>query len=496
MTVRLLSLLLLAPAGCAGAGTRAAGQPPPNVLLIVADDQGTADLGCAGLAADVETPSLDRLAARGVRFTQAYAASPICNPSRAAILTGGYPQRFGTFWYGGMGIHDPRFVTIAEVLAAHGYRNGYVGKFHTGGNVHVPGNRNFPLEHGFHTLFGFGGGRKHYLLHRAEEEVRFQAVKSEHEREGQSLQKGPMWVDGELRDQEGFSTELFGERARAFVRENRDRPFFLVLSFNAVHNFTHQLPPEYLREHGLEGWRDWDPSVEEYYDWYRQGRLPNLPEGRAHYLGQLHFLDREVGRVLDVLEETELSRNTIVIYVGDNGGSTPIYANNSPLRGSKYTLYEGGIRVPLIVSWPGRFEHGVVRDNVVSAMDLFPTVCRAAGARVPEHVDGVDLGPLLTGSRPDLHHETLIWDTGHEAAVRRGRWKWRTAASNRHAEYEMVELEVGEFLHDLGRDPGETTNLSALRPDLVEELRTVHRDWRAALGGPESQTAGLSRKRE
>jgi arylsulfatase A-like enzyme len=478
----LLCLFFLA--ACASLAPSPAPGGPPNVVLVIADDHGYADLGCAGLAGDVETPSLDRLAASGVRFTQAYAASPICNPSRAALLTGCYPQRFGTFWYGGKGIHDPRFVTLAEVLAGCGYRNAFVGKFHYGGDVHFPGNRNFPLEHGFHELYGFSGGRKHYLVHRAAEEARFHAVKAEHDREGQSLRMGSFWIDGEEVDQEGFSTELLGERAREFLRENRERPFFFVLSFNAVHNFTHQLPEAFLRERGLRGGRDWDPAREEYLDWYRQGRRPNEPEGRAHYLGQLHYLDREVGRVLDALEETGLSRRTIVIYVGDNGGETPNYADNGPLRGGKYTLYEGGIRVPLLVSWPGRFPPGVVRENVVSAMDLFPTIARAAGAQVPPHLDGIDLGPLLRGEDPDLGHETLVWDTGPEAAVRKGPWKWRTASSDDHATYEGVELEVGEFLADLERDPGETTNLAGERPEVVEELRAIHGAWRSKLDEP------------
>ncbi len=448
----------------------------PNILLIVGDDQGHADMSCTGLAPDVKTPNLDALAKRGVRFTQAYAASPICSASRAALITGSYQQRFGNYWYGGPGIDQPRFTTIPELLEKQGYATGYVGKFHYGRD-HGPDHRNFPLNHGFGSFYGFSGGRKHYLRHEAEAEAKFMAVKKAYKRGGQSLQQGPMWDGVERKDAQGLSTELFGERARAFIRENKERPFFLQLAFNAVHNFTHQLPKEYMEKHGIEGHHDWDPAKEEYYDWYQQGRYPNNPEGRAQYLGQLHYLDKEIGRVLETLDDTARARDTLVIYIGDNGGSTPIYANNTPLRGSKYTLYEGGIRVPMIVSWPARFEQGVVRDNVVSAMDVLPTVCRAAGAAAPGHIDGMDLTALLNGEDPALHHETLVWDTKKETAVRQGDWKLKTATDKSSADHEMVELELGEFLYNLKEDPGEENDVAGEYPEVFQRLKAVHARW-------------------
>ncbi|HEX9793051.1 MAG TPA: sulfatase-like hydrolase/transferase [Planctomycetota bacterium] len=472
----LLASLLAACGGEASIEDR-----PPNVLLIVADDQGFADLGAAGLAADVATPALDALAARGVRFTQAYASSPICNPSRAGLMTGVHQQRFGCFWYGGEGLRDARFPTIAETLREHGYVTGYVGKFHYG-SEDLPGKRSFPLEHGFDSLYGFAGGRKHYLVHSAAAEDAWQAVRQAHARRGQSLQQGPFWVDDRQEDQPGFSTELLGARAREFLAANADEAFFLTLAFNAVHNFTHQLPQEYLDEHGLAGYRDWDPATEEYYDWYRAGRKPNNPEGRAQYLGQLHYLDREVGRVLAALDELGLAERTLVIYVGDNGGSTPIYADNGPLRGGKYTLYEGGIRVPLIVAWPGRIQAGTVRDEMVSALDLYPTICTAAGATAPQHLEGFDLRPLLRGGDEAWPARTLFWDTGKETAVRSGNWKLRTAMDKSHADYEMVELELGTFLYDLQADPGESTDLSAAEPERLAELLATQRAWKASVG--------------
>lgn len=451
----------------------------PNVVLIVADDQGYADLSCTGLADDVRTPNLDRLARRGSRFMEAYATSPICNASRAGLITGTYQARQGVFWYGGPGIHQADFPTIAEVLGKAGYATGYVGKFHYGGGKsHAPSSRNFPLNHGFDFFYGFAGGRKHYLIHNAEAEELFLQVQIEQARNGPSLQQGAMWLGKKKVDQEGFSTELFGSRAHGFIEKNRERPFFLQLSFNAVHNFTHQLPEEYLRAHGMKGFRDWDAASEDYADWYRAGRKPNNPEGRAYYLGQLEYLDTEVGRVLDHLSQLQLEENTLVIYIGDNGGSTPIYADNGPLRGSKYTLYEGGIRVPLVISWPGHLAEGRVHYNVVSAMDVLPTICSVARVAPPEHLDGINLRQLLTGEELSLHHETLVWDTGHETAVRHGKWKLKTAKSRQHADNQMVDLELGEFLYDLEADPGETLDVAAKHPEMFARLKAMHKSWR------------------
>lgn len=464
---------------------------PPNILLIISDDQGYADIGAAGLAGDVFTPNIDRIAETGIRFTQAYATSPICNASRAGLITGVYQQRFGTYWYGGRGIHQERYPTLAEKLREAGYATGYVGKFHYGNlSYHGPDNRNFPLNHGYDFLFGNGTPRKHYLIHNREAEKDFQELKQRYNRSGQSLRQGPMWINREERDVEGFSTEIYAAQASQFIMSHLEKPFFLTLSFNAVHNFTHQLPEEYLRENGLKGYHDWNPAREDYYEWYQQGRSPNNPEGRAHYLGQLYYLDREVGKVLDLLEQQGLKRDTVVVYLSDNGGSTPIYADNSPLRGSKYTLYEGGIRIPFLISRPGHTPAGKVEDRVVSALDLYPTLCSLAGIDAPGHLDGTDLSDIIVpappedisgeGEQPDdsAVQRLLVWDTGRETAVRLGDWKLKTASNDEHARYEMVELELGEFLYNLAEDPGEKENLAEDHPEILESLKQEYRSWK------------------
>jgi arylsulfatase B len=453
----------------------------PNILLIVGDDHGYADMSCTGLAEDVQTPNMDTLAESGVRFRQAYATSPICSPSRAGLITGCYHERWGTWWYGGPGLHDPKYKTIAELLREKGYATGYVGKVHYGAHDSDTTHRSFPRNHGFDYYFGHTSARKHYLIHQQAKEDEFQKVKKEYDRKGQSLRQQPLWENFDTVNINAYTTEIFGDKARDFIHDQKEKPFFLQLSFNAVHNFTHQLPQEYLAEKNLSGYHDWDPKTEEYYDWYKLGRKPNNPEGREHYLGQLYYLDKEVGKVLDHLSDLGLAENTLVIYIGDNGGSTPIYANNAPLRGSKYLLYEGGIRVPMILSYPGNFEQNRVRDNVVSAMDVLPTICSVADIDTPDYVDGLDLSSLLRSENTDTHHDTLIWDTGQEIAVRSSKWKLHIALKDHHAKYEMVDLELGEFLYDLENDPGEANNLKEKHPEVFLSLKKLHQDWKQSV---------------
>mgnify|MGYP000605862889 CR=1 FL=1 len=460
----------------------------PNILLIVGDDHGYADMGVTGYANDVKTPNLDALASSGLRFTQAYATSPICNTSRAGLITGSYTQRFGGYWYGGDGLKNSAFVTLPEQLKNNGYNTGYIGKWHYGSDLSAS-HRNFPLRHGFDSLYGFSGGRKHYLIHNADAEAKYKARvkkvtktnKKAGKGFGQGLANGPVWINEELVDQEGFSTELIGEQATKFLtghkKQSTDQPFFLQVSFNAIHNFTHQLPQKYLDDMGLKGIHDWQPEVESYADWYKNGRYPNNPEGRAYYLGQLSYLDKEIGHIMAALKKQGLAENTLVIYIGDNGGSTPIYADNGPLRGSKYTLYEGGIRVPMIVHWPDKYPQAKVIENVVSAMDLYPTILQATGIKAPSTIDGLDLSPLLNGQAPQLSHELLFWDTGHEVAVRDGKWKYHWAKDDIYAVKQHVELDLGEFLYNLEKDPGESINLATKHPEIVNRLKAKYQQW-------------------
>jgi arylsulfatase A-like enzyme len=455
----------------------------PNIILIVVDDLGYADMSCTGLSYDVRTPNIDRLARSGIRFTQAYATSPICSPSRAAIITGCYQQRWGTYWYGGPGLHDERYPTIAEILKEDGYVTGYIGKVHYGSHDADTSHRSFPLNHGFDYFLGHTSARKHYFNHMQAIEDSFNLLRQVYDRKGQSLRQQPLWHNFDKAETIEFTTTMFGNQAMDFIETYRHKKFFLQLSFNAVHNFTHQLPETYLQSKGLKGYHDWDPSKEEYYEWYRAGRKPYNPEGREHYLGQLYYLDRAIGEVLDYVKSQGLQRRTLIIFISDNGGSTPIYARNYPLRGSKYVLYEGGIRVPMIISYPGEYPEGRVSDNLVSALDILPTVVSEANCQVPGHIDGIDLGPLLLGEDPRLQHKALFWDTRQETAARTGIYKLRTASDDANAKYEMVELELGEFLYDLEQDIGERVNLKDSLPQTYRDLEREFNNWRVRVNG-------------
>jgi arylsulfatase B len=450
----------------------------PNIILIVADDLGYADIGCAKLANDVFTPNIDRIAYSGVRFTQAYDNSPICNQSRIGIITGVYPQRLGSYWYSADGLHDSKYKTIPELLKQKDYHSGYVGKVHYGDYDSDTSNRSFPLNHGFDYYFGHTSARKHYMNHKKEIEDAFIETKEKYMRKGQTLRQGSLWENKNPVDTIAFFTKLVGEKSRKFINKNKDNKFFLQIAFNAAHNFTHQLPQEYLDKFKLKGYHDWNPAVEEYYEWYVKGRYPNNEEGRAHYLGQLHYMDQEIGKLLDMLEEKNLRENTLIFFISDNGGSTPIYADNTPLRGSKYLLYEGGIRTQLLVSYPRKYEKGRVYKNMVSAMDILPSICEEVKIKIPNYVDGISLSPLLQGINENIQHDYLFWDTGHEIAVRKGNWKLRKSFNDKEAKYEMVELELGEFLNNLDIDVEERVNLIYKEVKIEKELNELYKKWK------------------
>ena len=481
--ILLLSLIICQ--GCNMLSNKETQSPiPPNVLLIIADDHGYADL--SGRATDVNTPNLDRLTESGIHFKNAYATSPICSPSRVGLMTGTYHQRQDVFWYGGNGLSNPEIPTIAELLLDKGYSTGYFGKFHYGSKDTDINHRSFPLNHGFQKLFGCNGGRKHYLIHNNEKEAAFQEAMKKAEKPKQSLKMEGFWVQNERKNMEGFATELISKRGIEFMKQQieSDQPYFATVSFNAVHNFTHQLPEEYLKANNLKGYHDWNPEKESYYEWYVKGRKPNNPEGRAHYLGQLYYLDKEIGHLLDFLEQEEQLEHTLIIYIGDNGGSTQIYANNSPFQGGKYTMYEGGLRVPLIVSWKGKIKENRVVDNLVSAMDVLPTICEITTTPLPELTDGISLLPILDGSDPKLEHESLVWWGGEQAAIRLGNWKYRWANNSdnsfakQSSTYEGVDLALGTFLHNLQEDIGEQQNLYQTERKQVQVLQEKLESWK------------------
>ncbi len=431
---RTLLATLLALAACSAPAeppAGLAGEPPerrPNILLIVADDLGYGDLGVYG-SRTIATPHLDRLAREGMRFTSFYANGPTCAPTRVALLTGRYPQRFGL--YGRLRVDStwglpPDAPTLPQLLSSAGYETVHVGKWHVG---HAEETFR-PLARGFDRFFGF------LHAHHLPKTYRDPRL---------SRGDGP----GEVRP--GHLTDLLAEETETFLRRRggAGAPFFLNLWTFSPHKPL-EPPPRWAARH--------DDTV------------------AGRYAAQVAALDENVGRLLAVLDDTGLAADTVVVFLSDNGGARDTHGGrNGPFRGAKNQLSEGGIRVPMIVRWPGRVAAGVVSDGLVASFDLLPTIAELAGADltgVP--IDGRSLAALLGGGADDFDGP-LFWDDVHAGerrfAVRRGHFKLRSEKGR-------------TTLYDVEADPGETADLAVAHPEIVAELTAAHRVWRARLPPP------------
>jgi arylsulfatase A-like enzyme len=438
-TVLSWSILLAAFAG----GPAAVGSEPralkPNILVILADDLGYGDIGVHS-GRDLPTPNIDALGARGVRCTDGYVSSPYCSPSRAGFLTGRYQTRFGHEFNPHEG--DPKKLglpldqrTIANRLRGAGYATGLIGKWHQGFSPAF-----HPQSRGFDEYFGFLVAGHNYLLHQ-DADGRFGPVHAH-----------DMIYRGHDRQKlDGYTTDLFTDEALAFMDRHRSQPWFLYLAYNAVHT-----PLEVLEKYGA--------------------RVPAAitePDRRG-YLSLLAGLDASVGRLTAHLREKGHDNDTLIFFFSDNGGSgrKPFLAYNaavnSPLRGDKGQTLEGGIRVPFLVSWPGKLPAGKTYSRPVSALDILPTACAVAGLTSDTGLDGVNLLPHLTADNASAPHEVLYWRFGPQKAIRLGRWKlvdWRDFEAKRNS---------GWQLYDLENDISEKVNLAASHPQLVAKLSS---DW-------------------
>ncbi|GAA1737564.1 sulfatase family protein [Brachybacterium phenoliresistens] len=475
----------------------------PDILLIVSDDHGYADLSLRG-SPDARTPHLDRLAASGTIFENGYVSAPICSPSRAGLIAGAHQQRWGAHWFDTSAFPPASRPVLPEILGAAGYRTGYFGKVHYG--PEGPGDRACPDRHGFdRSLYGLAGqsfGRLHYLHHSSEAVAEYGEAAAVH-----GVQ--PLYEDGrETSCARHLTTEL-AQRAIDFMGEGADaddadagdagagegaagprQPFFCMVAFNAVHNFAWQLPQDELEARSLPAHDDFDPETARYLDWYDGAISPHLVHGRAYYLAQLEIMDREIGRMLDHLEATGRRESTLVVYLTDNGGSTCNYGSNLPLEGTKYSLFEGGIRVPYIVSWPGTVPAGRTAQGLVSSLDLLPTFAAAASAPLPEGLvlDGRDLRPAWEDPGPEAGHPALFFDTGFQSAVRTPRWKLRRvdpdAPQRAHLlEVEHTDIGAGTTLVPIGEscDESAAADASARHPEVLAELHALHEAWRAEM---------------
>ncbi len=476
----------------------------PNILIIVADDLGYADLSFLSQSpADVHTPAIDSLAAQGTYFSNAYATSPICSPSRCGLITGRYQQRWGNYWFGDGGL-PPTELTLPQALAPSGYLSKKIGKTHLNG-----GPVEHPLDHGFDESIGFMFHTWDYIR-LSEKDV--EAYRKKGVKDFGCQVVGPLirGRDQKVSYENGFSTEIFTDEAIELIRRDRNgRPFYIELEYNAVHAPIYVVPQHYAQKVGVEfipfdrnaqQWQFpyWEPTREPHTVFHEKWGLLGevIPDGRKRYIAQLMALDDNIGRLLETLDQTDQRNDTLVVFLSDNGGTINTYSNNTPLRGWKYMYGEGGVRIPIIVSYPKRLPINHTSEALVSAMDIFPTVLELADIDIPANVDGLSLIPLLKG-RLTQQHDHLVWSYGRNDSwtVRKGPWKLAHNIGWRHSNYKIVE-EVcvrdeneivypgGILLFDLEQDISEQKNLADQYPEVVRELTGLYEKWEAQMSPP------------
>ncbi|MBN1902748.1 sulfatase-like hydrolase/transferase [Candidatus Sumerlaeota bacterium] len=399
-------------------------QRKPNIIVILSDDHGYSSVGCQGLS-DIPTPNIDSIARNGIRFTNGYVTCPICSPSRAGLLTGRYQQRFGHEDNPGpIPVCSPNFglptdeKTMADYLKEEGYATGMVGKWHLGHRPEL-----HPQNRGFDEFFGFLHGAHSYLDPGLDS-------------------RDPIVRGNEKVDEKEYLTDAFAREAASFIERHKNETFFLYLPFNAIHSPDEA--PERL-----------------------EGKFTEIEHpARRTWAKMLTALDEGVGRLLTKVREEGLEDNTLIFFLGDNGGY-PVGGidSNIPLRGRKADTFEGGIRVPFMVQWKGRLDSGKVYENPVISLDILPTSLAAAGGDINPVVEGVNLLPYLKGENPGNPHDSLFWRLCKKSGARVGDWK-------------LVDNGDGkEMLFNLADDIGEQNDLSISNPEKFKEMKSAYRDW-------------------
>lgn len=457
----------------------------PNILLIVVDDQGYADFSpFVNHSPEISTPNMQRLADAGMVFTQAYTTAPVCSPSRAGLNTGKFQFRWDTKASWGPGLPD-KVKTIAEYLKEAGYTTARIGKSDFGINYHQFDVREYPLNHGYDYFLGFSAHAHDYWLHSNE------IAERTPDPNGTSAHLGPLMENEGYKSfgDDEYLTDIFTNKAIGYLKTEKEKPFFLTLAYNSVHHVIHEVPQKYLEKYGVNPIHNYDPdslesfenekpgSYSAYYEKYTRLGAIQDEDMRKFYLANLNCLDDNIGRILDALKENELDKNTLIVFISDNGGSPITGASNAPLTAGKYSLWEGGIRVPMAVVWPGKVEAGKVQDNYVSATDILPTLTEAAGLKLADKtIDGLN----LLNTDPE---RLLVWRWGNTWAVRKGKWKltntneqWgKGRPSNQYKK--PISNDLSLKLFDLETDPGERDNLSEQLPEKVEELNSEYENW-------------------
>lgn len=413
---------------------------PPNLVIFYADDLGWGELGCQGNP-QIPTPHIDSIAKNGVRFTQGYVAATYCSPSRAGLMSGRYPTRFGHEFNSvanATGLHLNE-TTLADRLKKLGYATACVGKWHLGdGLAYRPTARGFDEFYGTLANTSFFHPRN-FVDSRISDEVR------------------------PVTDPSFYTTDAYADRAVDWIERSKAKPWFLYLPFNAQHAPL-QAPQKYLE------------------------RFPNIQEGnRKTFAAMMSAMDDAVGRVMEKIRTLRQEERTLVFFISDNGGPTPsTTSSNAPLRGFKMTTFEGGPRVPFLVQWKGRIPAGKTYDFPVMNLDVMPTILAAAGSRVDPawKLDGVDLLPHLSGANRNRPHQTLYWRYGPQWAVR-------------HGDLKLVVSRGGSGapeLYDLAVDVGESKDLASDRPEDVKALEALWRKWSAEQAEPSAPDSPAARK--
>tara|TARA_R100001132_G_scaffold27557_1_gene35466 strand:- start:38704 stop:40044 length:1341 start_codon:yes stop_codon:yes gene_type:complete len=425
-----LSVLVILPAVLTAENTIG----KPNIVLIMADDLGYGDLSCYG-SQNGKTPHLDQLAARGMRFTDFHSSGAVCSPTRAGLLTGRYQQRAGI---DGVVYADPRKnrhhglqkneITLAQCLQDAGYQTGMFGKWHLGYQRQYN-----PTFRGFQHFVGYVSGNVDYFAHL----------------DGTGV--FDWWHNAELnRAEQGYVTHLINDHAVNFIRQQREKPFFVYIAHEAVHSPYQGPGDQPMRKEGVGD--------------IKSARRKDIANA---YREMNTEMDKGIGQVVNVLKELNLTENTFLFFLSDNGANKN--GSNGILRGFKGSLWEGGHRVPAIACWPGQIPAGTVCDETVISIDLMPTILELSDAKVPagHKLDGVSLVALLK-QQQSLTPRQIFWEYNGKSAVRQGPWKLIMNQTRQ----EPVEL------YDLSRDMTESENLSELQPRRVQQMQSALADWK------------------
>ncbi len=428
----------------------------PNIIFIMADDLGWKELGSYGNTFN-ETPNLDKLAAQAMQFTQAYAAAPVCSPTRASIMTGQYPARVGITDFlspkSTKYLEPEKYITINEALAAAGYHTGIIGKWHL--DTHFKENKGGPAKHHFDEVIG---------------------TETKYIADGDYFypyDKINTFVEG--RGDE-FLADRLAREAVGFIERNKEAPFFLYLSHYSVHTKL-DAPQELVEKY-----------KQKFNQKYGAGQAEKIFEGKENkrhqadhidnpYLAaMLERIDAGIGKIMHTLEKNGLAENTILVFFSDNGGAFHV-ANNGNLRAHKTWLYEGGIREPLLIRWTGKIPQGSTTDVPVSSIDFYPTFLEAAGSKLPkgQQMDGKSLWPLLMQGKA-IERDALFWHYPAET----GQWENRMASAVRKGDYKLLEFYEDNRieLYNLKADPGENKNLVKSMPEKAKELQVLIDDWK------------------